>query len=79
MEAATTYCRPRIWPTVLAFAGDSTITKRLPSADGILLLRLAEVAVFLDAPRDEPVLAARLLDCRGLAVVFLVPVFGGMG
>ena len=30
-EAATTYFEPRIWPTVRALAGDSTITRLLPA------------------------------------------------
>ena len=81
MEAATTYLLPRIWPTVRAFAGDSTITSRLPAADGTPLLLRARVVAALPLPPARAALLARpdLAEVLAFPVVFLVvPVFGGI-
>ena len=78
IDAATTYLLPRIWPTVLAFAGDSTITNRLPAADGTPdLARVAPVFALLP---DRAAALAPLDLADVFPVVFLlVPVLGGIG
>ena len=78
MDAATTYLLPRICPTVRALAGDSTITSRLPVADGTP--ERARVAPALALLPARAALFAPLSRAVVFPVVFfLVAVLGGIG
>ena len=78
MDAATTYLLPRIWPTVRALAGDSTITSRLPAADGTPDRPRVAAALALPPERAEFLALLDLADVFPV-VLLLVPVLGGIG